>query len=282
MDRRLHDAFLIGLSDPGGVRLLAVDATTAADDVRVRHGLWREAAQVAAEGLVAALLMSAYAKGEERITFQVDGVRPRFAFAADVDTDGTVRARFSPGTLPVTGPLSGLVLVIKHIPGHERYRGTAALDHPDFQAALQAFLVRSQQTVGVVRIAARLGPDGEVASAAGLLVEKLPDQDPDVFADLFGDLGGCDLSVVQRDLAGGALRGFPVAVLERRDVRFRCSCSPERCEAILLGLGAEEIRSLRVEEGRAEMTCEWCGERYLVPGDRLEALEARALTRGRS
>jgi len=278
----LRDAFLIGLSDAAGVRLLAVDATAAAEEVRVRHGLWREAAQVAAEGLVAALLMSAYAKGEERITFQVQGERPVFAFAADVDADGGVRARFSPGTLPAAGPLSGLVLVIKHVPGRELYRGTAALDHGDFQAALQAYLVRSQQAVGVVRIASRLGPGGEVAVAAGLLVEKLPDQPAEVFADLFGDLGACDLLAVLRDVAAGSLRGFPVEALERREVRFRCSCSQARSEAILVGLGAEEIRSLRLERGEAEMTCQWCGERYVVPGDRLDALEALAASKPRA
>jgi molecular chaperone Hsp33 len=282
VDEPLRDAFLIGLSDPGGVRLLAVDATAAAEEVRVRHGLWREAAQVAAEGLVAALLMSAYTKGEERITFHVQGERPRFAFAADVDADGAVRARFSPGTLPAAGPLSGLVLVIKHLPGRELYRGTTALDHGDFQAALQAYLVRSQQTVGVVRIASGLGPEGEVAIAAGLLVEKLPEASPDAFGDFFGDLGDSDLLAVHRDLAVGTLRGFPVDVLERRAVRFRCSCSQAHSEAILLGLGAEEIRSLRTERGQAEMTCAWCAERYVVPGDRLESLEAEALKRSRA
>ncbi|MBN1337117.1 MAG: Hsp33 family molecular chaperone HslO [Deltaproteobacteria bacterium] len=282
MDPPLRDAFLIGISDPAGVRLLAVDATTAAEEVRVRHGLWKEAAQVAAEGLVAALLMSAYTKGEERITFQVQGERPRFSFAADVDADGRVRARFSPATLPAARPLSGLVLVIKHLPGRELYRGTAPLEHGDFQGALQAYLVRSQQTVGGVRIASRLGSDGEVALAAGLLVEKLPDASTEVFADLFGDLAACDLRSVQQDLAAKTLRGFPVEVLERRGVRFACPCSQARCEAILLGLGAGEIRSLLEAYGQAEMTCQWCGRRYVVPAEQLERLEAEALRRPRA
>jgi molecular chaperone Hsp33 len=250
--------FLRGLSDEAGVRVLAVDATTAADEVRWRHGLGPAAARMAAEGVVAAQLMSAWIKGEQRVTLQVQAERPRFALIADVEADGAMRGRFTPAEIPDGGTFRGAVLVIKHDAERELYRGIAPVEDCGFEGALQGYLVRSQQSVGIVRIAAEVDERG----ALGLLVEKLPDQDEGVFHDLFDDLAGADLPAVIRRIEGGDLWGFPVRTLELRAVGFRCRCTREKSAGILQALGAEELRSLLAEQGGAEITCNFCREVY--------------------
>ncbi len=266
------DNYLIGLSDEGGVRVLAVDATAAADELRERHGLTGNAAVLAAEGLVAAQLMSAYIKGEERITLQVQMERPRFAMIADVHADGSTRGRFTPSHLSSTKPLQGAIMVIKHDARRELYRGVAPVEDTDFQGALQAYLVHSQQSEGVVRIEAELDHSGAVGGARGLLVEKLPDQDTGIFRDLFGDLAGAELAPVLGSALGGELWGFPLKVLETRALRFHCPCSRERSEGILLGLGLEELSSLLREEGGAELTCNFCCEVYRFDNEELSGM----------
>ncbi|MFH1464536.1 MAG: Hsp33 family molecular chaperone HslO [Pseudomonadota bacterium] len=254
--------FLRGLADEAGVRVLAVDATAVAEEVRRRHALGPAAARVAAEGMVAAQLMSAWIKGEERVTLQVQAERPRFALIADVAADGAMRGRFTPASIPDEDSFRGAVLVIKHDAERELYRGVAPVEDTGFQGALQGYLVRSQQAVGIVRIAAVVTPEGVVASAVGLLVEKLPDQDEGVFHDLFDGLAEADPGALLRGVEAGDLWGFPLRILERREVVFRCHCGREKSADILCSLGPEELRGLLEEQGGAEITCNFCREVY--------------------
>ena len=72
-------------------------------------------------------------------------------------------------------------------------------------------------------------------------------------------------------------RLFPqddVRLFEGRPLRFACSCSPQRVEGMLLGLGREEVESVLAERGRMEVTCEFCGRMYLFTPEECRALFA--------
>jgi molecular chaperone Hsp33 len=61
-------------------------------------------------------------------------------------------------------------------------------------------------------------------------------------------------------------------LLAAQAVRFGCSCSAERVEATLLGLGRAEIESLLAERGSLDVDCEFCNQHYhydLAAGQRL-------------
>lgn len=257
-----QDRFITGLVLAGGARLLAVDARGASEEVHRRHHLVGDAVRLASEGVVAALLMSSHIKGEERITFQVQSEAPPCGFVADVFADGSVRARFTPHRLGPSPAIRGFVLVIKHDDEREIYRGVAAIENTDLQGALQGYLVRSQQTVGIVRI----------RGAFGLLIEKMPGMEEALFNDLFGGLDGDDPDALARELATGHLHGMPFDVLEDRPVRFSCPCNPDRARTLLRGLGVQEVRSLLEEQGRAELTCNFCQERYVLERTEVEAI----------
>jgi len=278
MSRR-HGFFQSCLANKAGARLLAVDASAAAEELRRRHGLAGEAALAAAEGLVAAQLMSAWIKGEERITLQVQGELPRFALTVDVNAAGSTRGRFTPARLSCSRPLRGLLLVIKHDAERELYRGVATLADTDFQGALQAYLEQSQQTVGIVRVGASLDAGGGIGQACGLLVEKLPDQDTELFQSLFGHLPQADLSTLLEQVSAGEICGFPVQLLDKRRLVFRCQCSRERSLEILRGLGGEELGALLQEQGQAELTCNFCREIYEFDAGCLRRLLAEAPAR---
>jgi len=267
-----NDTFLLGLSNEGGARVLAVDATASANEVVQRHGLMSHAAQSAAEGMVAAQLMSAYIKGEERITLQVQAEAPRFAMIVDVNADGSTRGRFTPAIISRSRPMRGAIMVIKHDVEREMYRGVAPIEDTDFQGALQAFLVHSQQSVGIVRVQASVDAQGVVTQAHGLLVEKLPDQETEVFNELFGALVEAELDKVLPAAVGGELWGFPLEVLETRALRFHCPCSHQRSQDILAGLGAAELAEMIEQQGGAEITCNFCLDAYAFDAEDLRQL----------
>ncbi len=272
MEGSLPGRFVVALACEGRVRVMAVVVVGPAEELRERHGLAGAAAVVAAEGLVAAVLLSAHVKGDERLSVDVRAQRPSFAFLADVNGDGMLRARFSPDRLPDAHTFSGTLSVLKSLGTKDLYRGVAEVRNERFDKALQRYLTTSQQVDARVRILADLDGEGRVVFAAGLLVERLPELTSEHFGALFDAGMEAEFKGLMTQFAFGQLAGGPVEVLGARDLFYQCSCSLGRVVDVLRSLGHAEVASLLAEQGRAEITCHYCNARYEVDAAGLGAL----------
>src|SRR5690606_6509699 len=88
---------------------------------------------------------------------------------------------------------------------------------------------------------------------------------------LFDTLGpGELLEVPAASLLNRLFHEEGVQVLGERPLRFGCSCSRERVASMLRSLGGEEARAA-VVDGRAEVRCEFYGERDHFDPDEFEA-----------
>ncbi len=67
--------------------------------------------------------------------------------------------------------------------------------------------------------------------------------------------------------------GLEATVFEPARLAFSCQCSTERVEAMLVSLGREELADMAAE-GKAEVRCHFCGEKYDISGGRLNELLA--------
>lgn len=277
--------FAVALALGGNARVMVATVQHQADEVRRRHGLDRAATVLAAEGLVASVLLSAHIKGEERMTVQVVSEQPPFTFSADVDAVGSLRARFAPATrLMPTKRFTGMLVAMKSLGAHELYRGVSPITEESFEQALARFLKQSQQTDARVRVLCRLDKEGHVRFAAGMLVERLPGATPEEFAAAFdeamapghGDAAkqAKDFEALMTAFAMGQVAGAPVELLGFQDFVFRCSCSAPRVSGMLRALGLEELQAMKAEQGSAEITCNFCNERYTFDGDALDAIMA--------
>lgn len=258
------------------VRVLAVVADGPARELCLRHGLHDRAAQLGSEGLVAAALLSAQVKGDERISVEVQAEHPRFALTADVWAEGRLRARFTPSYLPPHEPLAfeGFLGAIRSLHGRELYRGVAQIQGERFEQALGRFLTESEQVDGRVRVHVELDEAGQPDIAAGLLVERLPGLEPEDFAATFDEPLRDDFVALMTGFAFGQLAGHAVEVLESRELVFRCTCSMPRVRGMLAALGAEEVGSMLAEDGGAEITCHFCNTTYHLDADALREILA--------
>ena len=51
-------------------------------------------------------------------------------------------------------------------------------------------------------------------------------------------------------------------LFEAEPVSFRCSCSRERIETMLRGLGYTEVQDILEEQGDVSVNCEFCAQGY--------------------
>lgn len=63
-----------------------------------------------------------------------------------------------------------------------------------------------------------------------------------------------------RGIIAELLQGFDkVDYLTTTDLAFKCQCSKERIEDVLISLNEHDLKSL-VDDGHAEVCCHFCGE----------------------
>ena len=58
--------------------------------------------------------------------------------------------------------------------------------------------------------------------------------------------------------------------------KYECKCSKERMEKALISIGADELTQLINEQGQAELTCQFCDNKYMFSKSELENLLKRA------
>ena len=281
-----EDEILRATIGGGAARVVAVSTTGVAREAIRRHDATGAAAVVLARGVTAGLLLATLTKDEERVTLQLLGDGPLGGVTVDATAAGTARAFVKRlASLPALPPerprlaaalgTTGVVSVVRDLGLRESFRGQTAFATGEVDEDCERYLTASEQIESALRCETVLAADGTLAFAAGILVQALP-----------GGRGAAVVAAARERLAAGALRAAispsPDAprdpgsliesalgeaigawnALDARPVRFHCPCSRERAGAALALLGSAELADMILEDGKAEVTCNFCRARH--------------------
>lgn len=268
------------ITKTGNVRGLACLTTGLVEDICKRHGTLPTASAALGRALTAGTLMGALLKTGQRVALRFEGNGPLKKIVVEADSNGSVRGyvgdpevnlKKPDGSLDVPGALgrAGFLTVAKDLGMREPYSGTVQLYTSQIAQDLALYLVESEQIPSAVGLAEFVEPTGEVAVAGGFLIQAVPPVDPDVIEELMARIEQLpQLSQLLREgktpeeILELLFAGIPYDILEKRELGFACSCSRERIERVLISMGRKELVSLHEEQHGAEVTCEFCGERY--------------------
>ena len=76
------------------------------------------------------------------------------------------------------------------------------------------------------------------------------------------------------DILAILLNGIDYHVNDTVPTRYKCDCSRERVERALVSIGADELKKIIDEDGKAELSCQFCSKKYNFTKDELEKLLA--------
>lgn len=234
------------------------------------------------QALAAVTLMTATLKFDGKLSLQVRGDGDINLLVAQATADGGVRATAEWESEPAVsatlkqafGERAMLSLIISQAAG-EDYQGVVELVGDNFGDALAGYFKQSEQLLTRFWLAS----DGQ--RNAGMLLQRLPSEDDDEGWTRAEMLGGTLFSEELMATNGLTLieRLFheeDVRVHEPRSIGFSCGCSREGCGAMVVGLGAEDARTLLIESGgEIDVDCEFCGSRYSFDSAGLEVLLER-------
>lgn len=143
------------------------------------------------------------------------------------------------------------------------------------------YFVESEQIPTACALGVLVGLDQSVTAAGGYIIQLLPGAGEELISKI--EAGVHSLGSVSSALAGGldgegllraVLSGFDLDILEKHPVEYRCYCSRERVSRALISMGRKDLTELIREQGRAELTCQFCDQVYRFSGEELEQLLA--------
>lgn len=231
------------------------------------------------EAMAASVLLASTLKFDGAMTLQLQGSGPLSLLVVQCTSQMNLRglARWEGGIegLDLQGLAGGegrMAITIEQEGKRERYQGIVPLEGKNLAECFENYFQRSEQ------LPTRLFLTAGEASAAGMLLQVLPGHERDQNAWEHVTTLGATITpeeLLQLDAPKILHRLYhedDVRLFESTPVAFRCSCSRERIGGMLKSLGSAEAHDILEEQGRIEVSCEFCGKQYEFDKVDVEAL----------
>ena len=290
----MQDELIRAITADGLVKAVAVTGRDLVERARNIHTLLPVATAALGRTLLAASMMGDMLKEENAsLTLQIKGGGPLGTILAVSDSQGCVRGYVqnphvelmekAPGKLDIGRAVGvdGTLTVIRDLGMKEPYVGSIGLFSGEIADDIAIYFVESEQIPTACALGVLVGTDQSVTSAGGYLIQLLPGAGEDIISRI--EAGVHRVGSVSRALEGGldgegllraVLSDFELEILERRPVSYRCYCSRERVTRALISMGRQELSDLIREQGKAELTCQFCDQVYRYSREELEQILA--------
>ena len=272
-----------------GVRVYAAVTTDLVNEAIRRHDCYPVAAAALGRTMTGALLLAANLKNKEALTVNIRGDGPLKNITADAVPEGFVRGYVAnphvelplndKGKLDVGGGVGqGLVTVTRFTGLREPMRGSSEIVTGEIAEDLTNYLYVSEQTPSSIGLGVLVDSDFSAKAAGGFIIQPMPDADEETISRLEENLQKLrpvttmiDEGKDAREIILEIMNGFEMEFLTTTDLAFRCQCSKERLEDVLLNLNHDDMESL-IADGQAEVCCHFCGEKYHFTREELQHL----------
>ena len=286
------DEIIRAVSKDGFVKISVVTARDAVQRANAIHHCSPTAIAALGRSLCAASMLGDLLKEETgTLTLRISGGGGLGTIIAVSDSDGNVRGMVSnpafdlptrpDGKLDVGGAVGrdGMLTVSRDIGLREPYVGSTELISGEIAEDLSAYLVESEQIPAACGLGVLVDRDRSVLAAGGYLIQLLPGAGEDTIAKVEGGIYAAPSVTNQlRDdpdpanLLRTVLSDFDLEILETTPIEYRCYCSRERTERALLSLGSKELEDILREQGKADLTCQFCDRIHSFSGEELRRM----------
>ncbi len=240
--------------------------------------------------LTGGALLGCLLKGEQRLALVVEGNGPLGKLSVEADAKGRVRGtiRNPVANLPpdgdhfdVAGAIgkAGFLHVWKDLGLKNPYQSMVQLQSSEIAEDLAWYLTSSEQIPSSIGLGVELDVEGRVAVAGGFLVQSLPPGDIDQIEVLTERIKKLPpmTSMLRQGLSPAEILSRIFAATEFQvqqeiPLQFFCPCNRQQIEQMLVGLGRQELISLRQEQDPVEVICEYCRKRYTFDREQMGEL----------
>ncbi len=285
----------------GSIRLVAVSTTLSTNEAKTRHDLSYLTTAILGRAFNASLLLASSMKiSHGRVTFRIRSDGPLKGLLVDAGRDGKIRGYVGNPSLEldpikeVTEKYSfnfkkavgtGYLNVIRDNGTGDPFTSTVEIVNGNIAEDLASYLLNSEQTPSAVFLGEKFKND-KLICCGGLLAQVLPkkDTDPLIVSLLeqrckeiksFSE----ELKKSENNLLSLITNIFPdiddKTISEKarsQKVEFKCRCSRQRSLNAMKMLEKEELEDILKKEGKAELICEFCRNKYIISSKEIEEI----------
>lgn len=269
------------------VRIYAASSTNLVEQARKTFGLWPTSCAALGRTLTAAAMISTNYKSNEHLTFRFETDGPINLMVVEANS-GCVRGfvsnpevfmQYDNGHLAVGKAIgNGYMHVIKDLGLKQPFSTTVALQTGEIAEDFTYYFAESEQTPSSVGLGVLVEPDNSCSAAGGFILQLMPGCSDDVISQVEERIKnirpvsemiskGYSPELIIKELAGDDFE-----IVGKDDIKYYCPCNKDRFFRGIKSLGKKEIENIIKEDGKAEVTCNFCRKNYIFDKDDLEKM----------
>ena len=270
---------LKGLIFDDSISLSVLDTTQMVNDAIKVHNLTPLTAAALGRTLTVCTFMSSELKNDTdklSVTVKGDGVGGKITVCGNghLQMRGSIDNPFATLPLRPDGKLNvggcvgktGRITVVKSMGLKEPYSGSSALVTGEIAEDFTAYYAISQQVPTAIALGVKIGVDGKCIGAGGIILQALPfaDEKSLIKAEsLMEEFKNVSTLIEQIGAEGIIEKYFGKVNYQEYHPEYKCLCSRDYIERLIISLGKEEAEDIIENEGEIRVKCEFCEKEYV-------------------
>ncbi len=171
------------------------------------------------------------------------------------------------GKLDVGGCVGkkGRLTVVKSMGLKEPYSGSSELVTGEIAEDFTAYFAYSQQIPTAIALGVKIGKDRTCIGAGGVIIQALPfasSSSLEKAEEIMSKLKNVSTLIEQCGAEGVIKDFFGDIEYEKYYPRYKCLCSRETIESVLISLGKKELYDIIEKQGKITVDCQFCDKKY--------------------
>ncbi|MFS8540584.1 MAG: Hsp33 family molecular chaperone HslO [Tissierellales bacterium] len=278
----MKDYVIRGIDKKGTINFFIASTTNLVEEARRIHNTSPTATAALGRVLTAACMIGMTLKNDrDTLTLKIKGDGPIGSIVSVANSKGEVKGyvenpqtevpRRPDGKLNVGGAVgkNGQIAVIKDLGLKEPFIEYSNLVSGEIAEDLASYYYHSEQQPTAISLGVLVDTDTSVRAAGGFMIQLLPgvsEEDIDRIESILKSIKPMstliDEGLTPEEILKEIFGEFQVEVLDKTFVQYKCNCSMEKVESILVSLGNDELKAIIEEDGKAEVVCHFCNTKY--------------------
>ncbi len=278
----------------GSIRGVILKSTRMVNEMRWNHELGILETLVLGHAYMAAGLMSANLKGNDRLSLQIECSGPIKGLVVEANAFGEVRGYLKNVPIPLDKPLesfnlspffgAGFLSMTKYLEDAKQpFTGKVMMENGSVAKDLALYHLKSEQIPTAFSLSVKFDKNGEVTGAGGLFIQAMPGADENTIAELekivvsLPSLGELFSTKNQPDeLVRTYFSDYKPKILSNRRIEFMCHCNADGIKSMLSMLPVDDLKEImRNGPFPVEIKCHNCNTAYRFDKKQIEEVYER-------
>ncbi len=276
----MYNIYHLGILPDYHFKFLIADIKDVTVEVARRLNLQHSSLFLASKAMLGAFFIAGMVKEETTISLQLEGEGKIERILAYGDRKGRMRSYVKNASIKAkpndvtSGIGKGILKVTRWNSESRIHQSMTEMQVIGFEANLIKYIDESEQLLTFLSMGI------EENFASGVIFQALgdtPDDKKDKMLNKLSEINLYPQELFQNGIKN-AINELEKALSTRFEILetgvpvFQCSCSIEKIKNVISTLGKQEAFSILEEQGKIEMTCEFCREQYVLDPEEVHLL----------